>query len=261
MGGIDLNDQMRSYYQSGYTGKKWWQYIFWYFLDVAICNASVVEWLSPHATGTRNRCTLLHFKLDLAKQLIGEFYGSKRYPGQKCKFSPVDNTVALEKLWPSSCLIHRSQEILCPLSKARSSKSIWSYSRDHLAAIAVEWTFAMLGVSYSTIQKTASCNHPLCHTCPQIFATHFQFLSPSFPPPPHCFMNLVEATMPSRTISIDNTHVLCTFHIHYASVFSPPVLAHSQFVQWRMKERELATVLTAARSQCFFHVDLRTSVL
>ena len=92
--------------------------------------------------------------------------------------------------------------------------------------------------------------------CPQIFATHFQFLSPSFPPPPHCFMNLVEATMPSRTISIDNTNVLCTFHIHYASVFGPPVLACSQFVQLRMKERDLATVLTAARSQCFFHVDI-----
>ena len=162
MGGIDLNDQMRSYYQSGHTGKKWWLYIFWYFLDVAICNASVVEWPSPHTTGTWNRRTLLHFKLDLAKQLIGEFYGSKRYPGQKSKFSPVDNTVALENLWPSSCIIHRSQEILCPLCKTRSSKSVCSYSRDHLAAIAVEWTFATLGVSYS--QKTASCNHPLCHT-------------------------------------------------------------------------------------------------
>ena len=89
---------MRSYYQSGRTGKKWWRYIFWYHLDVAICNAFVVERLSPHVTGTRHRRTLLHFRMDLAKQLIGGFSGRKRYPGQKRKFSPLDNTLALANL-------------------------------------------------------------------------------------------------------------------------------------------------------------------
>ena len=36
MGGVDLNDQMRSYYPSGRPGKKWWRYLLWFLLDVSI---------------------------------------------------------------------------------------------------------------------------------------------------------------------------------------------------------------------------------
>ena len=98
MGGVDLNDQFQSYYPSGRTGMKWWRYIFWFLLDVSICNAMVLERLSSHADTGRKRRALLHFKLQLAKELIGGFSGRKRYPGQKRKCSAVDNTIALPNL-------------------------------------------------------------------------------------------------------------------------------------------------------------------
>ena len=83
MGGVDLNDQLRSYYPSGRSGKKWWRYLFWFLLDVSIINALVFERLSPHQPSSRHRRSLLQFKLDLAKQLISGFCGRKRYPGHK----------------------------------------------------------------------------------------------------------------------------------------------------------------------------------
>jgi len=98
MGGVDLSDQMRSYYPSGRPGKKWWRYLLWFLLDVSICNAFVLERLSLHATSSRSRRSLLHFKLELAKQLIGGFSGRKRYPGRKRKFASHDNAVALPNL-------------------------------------------------------------------------------------------------------------------------------------------------------------------
>ena len=89
MGGVDLNDQLRSYYPSGRSGKKWWRYLFWFLLDVSIINALVFERLSPHQPSSRHRRSLLQFKLDLAKQLIGGFCRRKRYPGHKRKCTPM----------------------------------------------------------------------------------------------------------------------------------------------------------------------------
>ena len=98
MGGVDLSDQMRSYYPSGRPGKKWWRYLLWFLLDVSICNAFILERLSFHAIASKSRRSLLHFKLELAKQLIGGFSGRKRYPGRKRKFASHENAMALSNL-------------------------------------------------------------------------------------------------------------------------------------------------------------------
>ena len=97
MGGVDLSDQMRSYYPSGRPGKKWWRYLLWYLLDVSICNAFVLKRTSPQAVTCCQR-TLLQFRLELVKQLIGGFCGRKRYPGKKRKSLPQDGAVALPNL-------------------------------------------------------------------------------------------------------------------------------------------------------------------
>ena len=89
MGGVDLNDQLRSYYPSGRSGKKWWRFIFWYILDVSICNAFILEGLSSHTPSARSRRTHLQFRLELAKQLIGGFCGRKKYTGKKRKAAPL----------------------------------------------------------------------------------------------------------------------------------------------------------------------------
>ena len=98
MGGVDLNDQMRSYYPSGRPGKKWWRYLLWFLLDVSITDAFVLERLSLHAVSSRARRSLLQFKLELAKQLIGGFCGRKRYPGKKRKCVSQANAIALHNL-------------------------------------------------------------------------------------------------------------------------------------------------------------------
>ena len=39
MSGVDLADQLRQYYSAGRRSKKYWKYIFWFLVDVSICNA------------------------------------------------------------------------------------------------------------------------------------------------------------------------------------------------------------------------------
>ena len=39
MGGVDQNDQKRSYYSINRRSKRWWLRIIWHFLDVAVVNA------------------------------------------------------------------------------------------------------------------------------------------------------------------------------------------------------------------------------
>ena len=74
MGGVDLGDQMWLYYPAGRSCKKWWRFVFWFLLDVCICNAFVVE----GKTIPRAHRTHLQFRIELAKQLIGGFCGRKR---------------------------------------------------------------------------------------------------------------------------------------------------------------------------------------
>ena len=45
--------------------------MFWFLVDVAICNAFIVEGLSSHLPSSRSRRNHLQFKLEVAKQLIG----------------------------------------------------------------------------------------------------------------------------------------------------------------------------------------------
>ena len=98
MGGVYLNDQMRSYYPSGCPGKRWWRYLLWFLLDVSISDAFILERLSLHAISSRALHSLLQFKLELAKQLIAGFCGRKRYLGKKRKCVSQDNAITLHNL-------------------------------------------------------------------------------------------------------------------------------------------------------------------
>ena len=97
MDGVDLNDQLKSYYPSGRSGKKWWRKVLWYLLDVTICNSFLVEKLSPHSAFHRTRHTQLQFRIQLAKQLIGRFVGERGVQEQRdgagrwrmCSHSPT----------------------------------------------------------------------------------------------------------------------------------------------------------------------------
>ena len=98
MGGVDLNDQYRSHYSSGRSGKNGGGSYFGSLFDVAICNAYVVEGISSHLPSSKSRCTHLQFKLELAKQLIGGYSGRKRYAGKRRKAASFDNAISLPNI-------------------------------------------------------------------------------------------------------------------------------------------------------------------
>ena len=131
MGGVDLNDQLRSYYPSGHSGYKWWRYLFWFILDISIINALIFEHLSPHQPSPRRRRSLLQFKLDLAKQLIGGFCGRKRYPGHKRKCTPM--AMALPNLLGHQEVKFAGRKRACFNCSANGSKtSSYTQTRTHM---------------------------------------------------------------------------------------------------------------------------------
>ena len=69
MGGVDKNDQMKSYCTIPVSGKKWWSRILFDLVDRSIFNSFVLEQESPNHA----RRTLKSFCIDLATQLIGDF--------------------------------------------------------------------------------------------------------------------------------------------------------------------------------------------
>ena len=54
MNGVDVNDQYRSYYPPGTTSRKWWKYLFWFFLNLSMVNGFILEKLA----GKKKQCQL-----------------------------------------------------------------------------------------------------------------------------------------------------------------------------------------------------------
>ena len=77
MGGVDHNDQLRQYYSLRLKGRKYYKYIWWFLLDVAVTNAYI---LCKHHTSL-SVPSVKDFRVDLAKALIGDYCSRKR-PGR-----------------------------------------------------------------------------------------------------------------------------------------------------------------------------------
>ena len=77
MNGVDRADQLRTEYSTYCSSKKWWQYLFWFLVDVSVANSFICMKESPnHIVQSRRgrvlQRTMLQFRQNLAKQLIGE---------------------------------------------------------------------------------------------------------------------------------------------------------------------------------------------
>ena len=79
MGGVDRGDQLRSYYSCRTKSRKFYKYIFYFLLDVAITNAFVLY--KGYAANPKHG-TILDFRVQLAKELIGD-YCSRRKAGRQ----------------------------------------------------------------------------------------------------------------------------------------------------------------------------------
>ena len=75
MGGVDRGDQLRGYYNCRTKSRKFYKYIFYFLLDVAITNAFIL--MKNHTSGG-SRMVMKDFRLQLASQLIGDYCSRRR---------------------------------------------------------------------------------------------------------------------------------------------------------------------------------------
>ena len=76
MGGVDIGDQYRKYYQVRMKSHKAYKYIFWFLVEVCILNSFNLHRYSPIAK--KPVFTFLDFRIHLAEELIGIYNSRKR---------------------------------------------------------------------------------------------------------------------------------------------------------------------------------------
>ena len=76
MGGVDRGDQLRGYYRCRVKSRKFYKYIFYFLLDIAITNAYVLyNGLSPCPQAVK---CIKTYRMKLAHQLIGDYCTCRR---------------------------------------------------------------------------------------------------------------------------------------------------------------------------------------
>ena len=74
MGGVDLSDQLRGYYHLRLKSRKFYKYIVWFLIDLAITNAYILCKNFTHLRITSTKA----FRASLAKELIGSYCSRKK---------------------------------------------------------------------------------------------------------------------------------------------------------------------------------------
>ena len=70
MGGVDLSDQLRSYFTCQRKAEKWWKQLLFFLLDIAAVNAWVIYQESRDIPNNEKMTRHGHFQMRLAEQLI-----------------------------------------------------------------------------------------------------------------------------------------------------------------------------------------------
>jgi len=117
-------------------------------VDVSICN--VVEGLSAHMLSSRTCHTHIHFKLEIAKQLIAGYSVRKSYAGKKRKATPLTMPYPSQTYWVirKSRWKDKSEHASAAQSMARETLQ-GALQRQFMAAIAVVSTCVRVGASCS----------------------------------------------------------------------------------------------------------------
>ena len=129
MGGVDKNDQMKSYYQISVSGKKWWTRLLFDLIDRAIYNSLILHNESPNH-GKKDRKS---FRLDLVKDLIGTF-SSRRKRGRASLEQPQARFV--ERHFPSYLPLNESGKrmerrcTVCTTNKTKKKTSFYCLDCD-----------------------------------------------------------------------------------------------------------------------------------
>ncbi len=123
MGGVDRGDQVRGYYSCRTRCRKFYKYIFHFLLDVSITNAFILQ---KHYCPDMSFQHVKDFRLQLAKELIGDYCSRKRAGrgvGTMCPLPlrhfpskiPVDEgSLGLDKHKRGRCWNTRTQSVKTP---------------------------------------------------------------------------------------------------------------------------------------------------
>lgn len=105
MRGVDLCDQLRECYQVGRPCKKWWRYFLWFYINLCIVNAYIIQRESrggaPPSGFNGKQFTQRHFRVRLAQQLIGDYQGARgmeRAARKRHADSPIEYGHRLERM-------------------------------------------------------------------------------------------------------------------------------------------------------------------
>lgn len=104
MGGVDRADQLYDYYSVGRSSYKWYRCIFWFLIDVSICNAFVLCNYHRLSQGL-GKVRQLKFRTSLAKQLIGGFSTSGVSVAQSSKRRKIETFLLEEGMQVNILLI------------------------------------------------------------------------------------------------------------------------------------------------------------
>ena len=131
MGGVDRNDQLRSYYHVRLKSRKHYKYIFWFLFDLSITNAYILSQYLPEYRGKK----LKDFRVTLAQELIGSYTSRKRI-GRPSITAPSATRV---------CQSHFP------------TKASGKYNRCH-------YCYKYKHERRSTVWYCSDCGHHFCHT-------------------------------------------------------------------------------------------------
>ena len=122
MGGVDTNYQLRGYYHVRLKCRKYYKYIFWFLLDLAITNSYI---LCKHFTDIRV-VNLKEFRVALAKELISDYCSRKRI-GRPTLYMPVKKFCQAH--FPTKVSNKRNRCHYCYNHKKQRRDTIW-YCKD-----------------------------------------------------------------------------------------------------------------------------------
>ena len=92
---VDSNDKDLSYYKIGRVSKRWWQPLFWNFIEMAISNSYCIHKHNAQKTKQKFK-NRKEFRLELAESLMGS-YCSKKNPAKKFQNDGMHLVVKVSK--------------------------------------------------------------------------------------------------------------------------------------------------------------------
>ena len=145
MGGVDLADQLHKYSSAGRPSYKCYRYLFWFLIDISICNSFILynHYKQEHGQG---KVKQFNFRTNLAKQLIRGFSSaiSAGHSAKRCKMESLS-------LEPDNAGKHFSVKIEGRKEVCIKCKKLhWKTD---------------LGRSVETTFQCLQCNIALCKTC------------------------------------------------------------------------------------------------